>query len=77
MNAISPEFQHIAAAFVVGLCSVCTAISGWLIKRAVSKYDDLEEKTDKNTADISWLKGVIEAAGIVVRPIGPGIGGRA
>lgn len=77
MNAISPEFQHVVAAFVVALCSVCTAVSGWLIKRAVRKYDNLEEATDKNTADISWIKGVIEAAGIIVRPIGPGIGGRA
>jgi hypothetical protein len=77
MNAISPEFQHLVAAFIVGTCSVCTAISGWLIKRAVSKYDDLEKKTDKNASDISWIKGVIEAAGIVVTPIGPGIGGRS
>jgi hypothetical protein len=77
MNALSPEFQHLAAAFIVGSCSVCTAVSGWLIKRAVSKYDDLEKATEKNATDISWLKGVIEAAGIVVRPIGPGIGGRA
>lgn len=73
---IQPELLHFAASIIVFLGSVCVAVSGWLIRRAVRSFDDLVSDYQETKEITYWCKTVLEQANFV-RPIGPGIGGRA
>lgn len=76
---LQSELWHLLFLGVVGILSAAAGVIAWLVRRDIRLMDIHFQSIDAKLADAaetaSWCKGVLEASGIRVRPLGAGVGG--